>query len=118
MEVLVLKTKLLLILASLFVYSTAYASASNQALKECLLANGYTPEKFDEFDFEKTAGCHQSWLAGNMRREHVELKMFLEENPWYKGRNWDWEIVAKQGWNCVLYHETGTKICRKPTFIE
>lgn len=113
-----LKTKLLLILASLFVYSTAYASESNLAAKECLLASGYTPEKFDEFDFSKAAGCYADWRSGDMRRDHIALRMFLESKPWYKGPGWDWEVRASQGWNCIVYHETGTKICRKPTFIE
>ena len=117
-EVPALKTRLLLILASLFVYSTAYASESNQALKECLLASGYKPETFDQFDFSEAAGCHQAWLAGAMQDKHIRLRMFLESKPWYKGPGWDWEVRASQGWNCIVYHETGTKICRKPQFIE
>ena len=95
--------------------------ANNQAIKDCLAASGYDGDVLIEgknFDWGKAAGCYQDWKTGQLNEEYVRLKFFLQDNPWYTGRNWDWETQAKAGWNCIVYHATGEKICRKPTFVK
>ena len=58
--------------------------SNNEALKGCLAINGYTPDKFDEFDFTKASGCYHNWKAEKNRQELAELRDFLKHNPRYR----------------------------------
>ena len=64
--------------------SAAHANENNQVMKACLLMNGYTPEKFDQFDFSKAAGCYHKWKAQRNAEELAELRNFLKHNPRYR----------------------------------
>ena len=66
------------------VASTAWANENNQAMKACLAINGYTPEKFDTFDFTKAAACHQDYRADRRTAQLAEMRAFLEANPRYR----------------------------------
>jgi len=57
---------------------------NNQALKACLAINGYTPEKFDEFDFTKSSSCFQNWRSQKNKEKLAELRDFLKHNPRYR----------------------------------
>ena len=103
------------VLLSLLFITSAEASEGNTAAKECLLANGYTPQKFHTFNFSRAATCYQGWIDGDMQEEHVKIKMFLEENPWYKGKSWDWESSVNGRQDCIKYHN-GTMICKTPYY--
>jgi hypothetical protein len=120
-----LKTSIVLLL---LLTTTAFASspeeyakmqANNQAIKDCLLAYGYTGNTLTtgkHFNWAAASGCYSKYKQGVMADEYVKLKFFLEDNPWYKGGNWDWQTEASQGYECVKYHHTGVKICRKPYY--
>ena len=92
-----LKTK---VLALCLLSSTANAGykeyASNDAMKTCLLAHGYEGTIFFTYSFEKAAACWGDWKAGQLTEEYVKTKLWLEENPWYKGSHWNWEEISKQ----------------------
>ena len=64
--------------------TTAMANENNQAMKYCLEINGYTPEKFDTFDFRKSAACHSNYRAGVQQEKLAELRDFLKHNPRYR----------------------------------
>jgi len=57
---------------------------NNEALKGCLAINGYTPEKFDEFDFTKASYCFQNWRSQKDKEKLAELRDFLKHNPRYR----------------------------------
>ena len=57
---------------------------NNQALKACLAINGYTPENFDTFDFNKSSYCFQNWRSQKNKEELAELRDFLKHNPRYR----------------------------------
>ena len=63
---------------------TAEAGESNQAMKGCLVINGYHPKDFDTFDFNKAAGCFHNWKVNKERQELAELRDFLKHNPRYR----------------------------------
>jgi len=63
---------------------TAEAGESNQAMKGCLVINGYHPKDFDTFDFNKAAGCFHNWKVNQERQELAELRDFLKHNPRYR----------------------------------
>lgn len=94
----------------------AQMQANNQIIKECLATAGYdgNVETFDNFG--EASKCVHDYRMGKMNEEYLKLRFFLEDNPWYKGGNWQWEVPAAQGYECVKYHATGVKICRKPYF--
>ena len=77
-----------IILSILLLFSAASASAyevsTNDALKGCLAINGYTPEKFDQFDFSKAAGCFHDFISQKHAEEMAELRDFLKHNPRYR----------------------------------
>lgn len=64
--------------------TTAQASENNQAIKGCLVINGYTPEKFDTFDFSKASSCYHDWKSESNRQKLAELRDFLKHNPRYR----------------------------------
>ena len=78
------------VLAILFATWAAITTAqadeisNNDAIKGCLHLNGYTPEKFDTFSFNKAAGCFHNWRAAKDREELAELRDFLKHNPRYR----------------------------------
>ena len=57
---------------------------SNGAIKGCLYVNGYTPEKFQTFDFNKASGCFHNWKSKQEAKELAELRDFLKHNPRYR----------------------------------
>ena len=57
---------------------------SNDVMKACLEANGYTPENFDQYNFAKAAGCHSDYRTRKRKAQLAELRDFLKYNPRYK----------------------------------
>ena len=66
------------------VAATSQANPNNEALKWCLEQTGYTPEKFDSFDFSKAAACHSDYRTGVRKEQYAELRDFLKHNPRYR----------------------------------
>ena len=64
--------------------TTAQANENNMAMKGCLVINGYTPENFDTFEWNKAAGCYQNWKVEKNKQELAELRDFLKHNPRYR----------------------------------
>ena len=64
--------------------TTAQANENNMAMKGCLVINGYTPENFDTFEWNKAAGCYQTWKVEKNKQELAELRNFLKHNPRYR----------------------------------
>jgi len=64
--------------------TTAQANENNMAMKGCLVINGYTPENFDTFEWNKAAGCYQNWKVEKNKQELAELRNFLKHNPRYR----------------------------------
>ena len=62
----------------------SHASENNDVLKACLAMYGYTPEKFDEFDFTKSSYCFQNWRIQKDKEKLAELRDFLKHNPRYR----------------------------------
>lgn len=60
------------------------ANENNEAMKGCLVINGYTPEKFDTFDFTKASYCYQNYKIQRNAKELAELRDFLKHNPRYR----------------------------------
>jgi len=108
-----------LLLSWMSLYNDAHASESNNAMKACLDKYGYTPEKFDTFDFTKAAACHSEYRANVVANQDLERKQFLEEHPWYKGKNWKWEETAE--YSCEKIYSTrllrNIEVCSKPYYI-
>lgn len=87
----------------------AKANASNEAMKKCLALYDYTPEKFLIFDFSKPAACHSDYRLGERAQQLAEMREFLKEHPWYKGRDWQWEDCAKDNTCTKRYSWWSTK---------
>src|SRR6056300_1049807 len=64
--------------------TTAQANENNMAMKGCLVINGYTPENFDTFEWNKAAGCYQNWKVEKNKQELAELRNCLKHNPRYR----------------------------------
>ena len=69
---------------AVFTLSHSVNADSNQVMKNCLVENGYTPEKFDTFNFSKAASCHSDYRIGIQKAEYAELRNFLKHNPRYR----------------------------------
>ena len=76
--------------------ASAMAAKNNTVIKKCLATYNYNPNKFHQFkDWNKASKCYHNWKKDQKDQETAELRNFLKENPWYKGRNWQWEQCAK-----------------------
>jgi len=94
-------------------------SHSNKVMKDCLVEYGYTPEKFEGFDFSKPAACHGAWRVAENERDYKKMKDFLVDHPWYKGKNWKWEERAE--YSCEKIYSTQLMntitVCSKPIYL-
>ena len=80
-----MKMRVLFLIMCCLVVSTSSAEiTTNDALKGCLHINGYSPEKFDTFNFSKAAGCFHNYKAEKNQQELAELRDFLKHNPRYR----------------------------------
>lgn len=93
---------------------------NNEMIKQCLEAYEYkktapVEERLNNFDWQSASDC----VAGfNQERQKVKLaeqKEFLKKNPWYKGRNWNWEDRAE--FTCHTEYHTGNVFCHRPKYI-
>mgnify|MGYP001058567312 CR=1 FL=1 len=57
---------------------------TNTVIKGCLALQGYTPDKFDNFNFNKASACFHNWKAEQNKQELAELRDFLKHNPRYR----------------------------------
>lgn len=106
---------LIVIIAGFFMF-VEEVSANNQVTKACLEIHGYTPEKFDNFDYSKAAACVSDWRVGKNAEEYAKLREFLKKKPWYRGSNWKWEEKAE--YTCrTLHHAGGIEVCTKPYYV-
>lgn len=72
------------ILVSTVLTHEVAANENNEAIKGCLVTNGYTPEKFQTFDFRIAAACYQKYKSDRNAKELAELRDFLKHNPRYR----------------------------------
>ena len=66
------------------VVATASPITNNVAMKGCLAINGYTPDQFDTFDWNKASACYSNWKSEKRKEELAELRDFLKHNPRYR----------------------------------
>jgi hypothetical protein len=91
-------------------------TSNNQAMKYCLDMYGYTPEKFEDFNFAAAAGCYTEYAVAEEKAKKKALREFLDKKPWYKGKNWNWELTAE--YTCTkLYDRNGIVVCHKPHYL-
>ena len=95
------------------------AKQNNAVMKACLQEHGYTPERFEYFDFTKAADCFHEWKTAEREKNYAEMRKFLKERPWYKGPNWKWEETAE--YECEKIYSTALlntiTVCSKPYYI-
>lgn len=72
-----------ILISAVFTYEVV-ANENNEVMKACLVINGYTPEKFDSFNFQKAASCYQNYKIERNTKELAELRDFLKHNPRYR----------------------------------
>jgi hypothetical protein len=109
-----------LLAATLVLAGSAHAIAdNNKVLKMCLAANGYTPDQFDTFDFGPAANCFHEWKIADTEQDYVKMRAFLEEHPWYRGKNWRWEEYVEYTCSTVIStkHTRNPTVCSKPIRI-
>lgn len=100
----------------IFVVTDAQANMNNNVMKACLEVHGYTPKKFDKFNFAKAADCHSKWRVAENTKQLVKLREFLAENPWYTGKNWQWKTKAE--YTCTKRIDLGgIEVCHKPYYL-
>jgi len=92
---------------------------SNEVMKSCLAEHGYTPENFETFKFSKSAACFHDWKTAEVQKDYEKQREFLQEHPWYKGKNWKWEERAE--YSCEKIYSTALlaniTVCSKPYYI-
>lgn len=72
------------ILVSAVFTNEAVANENNDMIRACLIMNGYTPEKFQTFDFSVAAKCYHNYKSQRNAEKLAELRDFLKHNPRYR----------------------------------
>jgi hypothetical protein len=70
-------------ISTVFTYE-AVGNENNNMIKACLYMNGYTPEKFDTFEWNKASSCYQNYKVQANAEKLAELRDFLKHNPRYR----------------------------------
>jgi hypothetical protein len=114
---------ILVLLLGLFTIDVHADSLKNQALKECLHKHGFIPGQthVQQYDWNKASSCvdkkHIALEEDKIRKE----KAFLDQNPWYTGKNWNWDDNAKENYMCERIYSTQLvntiTVCHRPFFI-
>lgn len=88
-------------------------------MKACLAQEGYTPENFDSFNFGKAASCFHDWKTAEAEKDRVKMRKFLDENPWFRGKNHKWAERAE--YSCEKIYSTALlntiTVCSKPIYV-
>ena len=70
-------------ISAVFTYE-AVANENNTMIEACLYKNGYSPEKFDTFEWNVAAACYQNYKTQKNAEQLAELRDFLKHNPRYR----------------------------------
>lgn len=104
----------------LCVATDALAKSNNEMIKDCLNANGYdrsadVEKRLNTFDWQRGSYCVANFQNELHEKRLAEQREFLKKNPWYKGRNWNWEDKAE--FTCHTEYHTGFVYCHRPKYI-
>lgn len=104
----------------LIVASPVYAKSNNDMIKECLDVFGYKKtapidKRLNNFQWGNAAWCVAGFQADKQAQRREEIKAFLKENPWFRGKNWKWAERAE--YTCTKQYHTGLTVCHKPIYI-
>ena len=117
------KMKHLMIILFLVITSPAYANQNklnNQMIKDCLDVFGYNrtapiEERLNNFDWQSASWCVAGFKMEESKKRQEEIKAFLKQNPWFKGKNWKWAERAE--YTCTKNYSTGLTYCHKPIYL-
>lgn len=109
-----------LLLGLCLIATTSQAEMSNNdVIKYCLDSTGYTPENFYTYNFSEASSCYHGWKTLTEADKAAERRAFLENNPWYKGSNFNWTQNAE--YTCEKIYSTQLMntitVCSKPIFL-
>jgi hypothetical protein len=97
------------------------SSGYNQALKECLYKHGFVPGEthVQQYNWNNASSCVNNKQI-ELAKAHIRAeKEFLKNNPWYTGKNWNWEksteYTCERVYSTTLSHSI--TVCHKPMFI-
>jgi len=103
--------------------NAASTKLNNDMIKECLLASGYdynlpVEERLNTHDWNSSAACVSNYEVEKQQENVAQIQKFLKEKPWYKGRNWRWELRAE--YRCTIMHsDVGPReVCSKPAYVQ
>ena len=95
-------------------------SRNNQMMKECLDVYGYdkslpVEERLNTFDWNAASSCVSGFNLEEQQKKLAELREFLKDKPWFRGKNWKWQERAE--YTCTKQYHNGITVCRKPYYI-
>ena len=118
-----MRALLITLLMSWASLSNAATKSNNDMIKECLLASGYdynlpVEERLNTHDWNSSAACVSNYEVEKQQENVAQIQKFLKEKPWYKGRNWRWELRAE--YRCTIMHsDVGPReVCSKPAYVQ
>ena len=117
--------RILLALCCLLFVNTAFADevkSNNTMIKECLDATGYdktlpVDERLNTFDFRPASGCVSNFVVEKQKLKVAEARQFLENKPWFKGKNWKWEERAEYTCRKIETLQGSYEVCSKPIYL-
>lgn len=96
---------------------------NNQMMKDCLTTAGYdytapVEERLNTTNWNEIAACSGGFIYQQHQQYLAQQQQFLKENPWYKGKNWRWELRAE--YTCRIIHsDVGPReVCSKPAYVQ
>ena len=104
----------------LFVTSPVCAMSNNEIMKHCLDAFGYDKtapieQRLNNFNWDNASWCAAGFRAEESAKRREEIRAFLKEKPWFRGKNWKWQERAE--YTCTKNYNSGLTYCHKPIYI-
>lgn len=102
------------------IFAEAKMKTTNEMIKDCLTAYQYdygapVDKRLNNFDWQSASNCVAGFSQDKHEKKLAEQRKFLNDNPWYKGKNWKWTERAE--YTCVKQYHTGLTVCHKPIYI-
>lgn len=115
------------LIAMLFLVSTtAHADivvmGNNKMIKECLDVYGFdktlpVEQRLNTFDWRSASGCVSNFVVGKQQKKVAEQREFLDQNPWFKGKNWKWIERAEYTCRHIDTLQGSYEVCSKPIYL-
>ena len=112
----------ILVLFSTTAYAGITEKGNNEMIIECLDVYGYdrtlpVEQRLNTFDFRNASNCVSNFVVEQQKQKVEQQREFLDQNPWFKGKNWKWVERAEYTCRHIDTLQGSYEVCSKPIYL-